>query len=89
MTSKNERMKIPMRRGVSLAQLRDQDMITIRVGEGFKSIVWKAQYDMDFNKECLFCSSGKIIGYRVEDEYGHSGKVAICPQCEKVNVVYT
>jgi hypothetical protein len=62
--------------------------ITINVGEDFKSIVWKAQYDMDFNTECLFCFSEQITGYRVEDEAGHSGKVAVCPHCEKVNAIY-
>ncbi|CAM3337534.1 hypothetical protein BRIN106911_08105 [Brevibacillus invocatus] len=62
--------------------------ITINVGEDFKSIVWKAQYDMDFNTECLFCFSEQITGYRVEDEAGHTGKVAVCPHCEKVNAIY-
>lgn len=64
-------------------------VITINVGEGFKSIVWKAQYDMDFKTECLFCYSEQITGYRVEDEDGRSGKVAVCPNCEKVNAIYT
>jgi len=62
--------------------------ITINVGEDFKSIAWKAQYDMDFNTECLFCFSERITGYRVEDERGQTGKVAVCPHCEKVNAVY-
>jgi len=73
----------------SLSSLRhDLDLITINVGEDFKSIVWKAQYDMDFNTECLFCFSERITGYRVEDEEGHPGKVAVCPHCEKVNAIY-
>ncbi|MBO8165189.1 MAG: hypothetical protein H0Z34_16010 [Brevibacillus sp.] len=63
--------------------------ITISVGDGFKSIVWKAEYDMDFDTECLFCYSERITGYRVEDESGVAGKVAVCPQCEKVNAIYT
>ncbi|WP_232699865.1 hypothetical protein [Brevibacillus daliensis] len=66
----------------------EQVYITICVGENFKSIAWKAQYDMEFSSECLFCSSEKITGYRVEDELGHAGKIAICPTCEKVNAVY-
>ncbi len=78
-----------MRRSLSLMQPQEELSITITVGEGFKSIVWKAQYDMDFNTECLFCFSEQIVGYRVEDEHGHSGKVAVCPKCEKVNAVYT
>jgi hypothetical protein len=76
-----------MRRVFSLPQ-QEHLSITINVGEDFKSIVWKAQYDMDFNTECLFCFSERITGYRVEDEQGHAGKVAVCPHCEKVNAVY-
>ena len=67
----------------------DHVYITINVGEDFKSISWKAQYDMDFSTECLFCSSNNIRGYRVEDENGKSGKIAVCPHCEKVNAIYT
>ncbi|WP_139491367.1 hypothetical protein [Brevibacillus dissolubilis] len=62
--------------------------ITISVGEEFKGIDWKAQHDMEFNTECLFCSSENITGYRVEDETGRTGKIAVCPTCEKVNAVY-
>ncbi|MBM7590786.1 hypothetical protein [Brevibacillus fulvus] len=76
-----------MRKMVSLPQ-QEELSITINVGEEFKSIVWKAQYDMDFNTECLFCFSDRITGYRVEDEQGRSGKVAVCPSCEKVNAIY-
>jgi len=76
-----------MRRATSLPQ-QEHLSITISVGEDFKAIVWKAQYDMDFNTECLFCYSDQITGYRVEDEKGKMGKVAVCPRCEKVNAVY-
>ncbi len=76
-----------MRKSVSLSQQQPLS-ITINVGEDFKSIAWKAQYDMDFNTECLFCFSERITGYRVEDERGHAGKVAVCPHCEKVNAIY-
>ncbi|GED69061.1 hypothetical protein BRE01_27630 [Brevibacillus reuszeri] len=76
-----------MQRSLSSLQ-HDLFPITINVGEDFKSIVWKAQYDMDFNTECLFCFSDQITGYRVEDEAGHAGKVAVCPHCEKVNAIY-
>lgn len=77
-----------MRRAISFEQTDKQISLTINVGEGFKQITWKAQYDMDFNTECLFCSSKNIRGYRVEDENGGTGKVAVCPACEKVNAVY-
>jgi hypothetical protein len=76
-----------MRRAISIPQ-HEQISVTISVGEDFKAIVWKAQYDMDFNTECLFCFSERITGYRVEDEYGQAGKVAVCPHCEKVNAIY-
>lgn len=68
---------------------QEEFSITIQVGEGFKAFVWKAQYDMDFKTECLFCYSDKITGYRVEDELGRAGKVAVCPSCEKVNAIYS
>ncbi|MGE5702805.1 MAG: hypothetical protein ACM32O_09775 [Clostridia bacterium] len=77
-----------MRKAFTIPQDTPHVSITISVGEDFKAIVWKAQYDMDFKTECLFCYSDKIRGYRVEDELGHSGKVAVCPDCEKVNAVY-
>lgn len=79
-----------MRKNLYLSELEraEQMSITISVGEGFQSIVWKAEYDMDFNTECLFCFSDRITGYRVEDEAGRAGKVAVCPKCEKVNAVY-
>jgi hypothetical protein len=76
-----------MRRAILLSQHQPL-FLTINVGEEFKSIVWKAQYDMDFNTECLFCYSERITGYRVEDELGRAGKVAVCPHCEKVNAIY-
>lgn len=76
-----------MRKAIIIPQ-QEQLSITISVGEDFKSIVWKAQFDMEFNTECLFCFSEQISGYRVEDEYGQAGKVAVCPHCEKVNAIY-
>jgi hypothetical protein len=84
---RNERMAVVMRRALSSTP-HEIPAILISVGEDFKSIVWKAQYDMDFNTECLFCFSERITGYRVEDELGRSGKVAVCPHCEKVNAIY-
>lgn len=77
-----------MNRDINALQPNEHVHMTICVGEDFKSIAWKAQYDMEFNSECLFCFSEKITGYRVEDEIGHSGKIAICPTCEKVNAIY-
>jgi|GEM_PF-559004 len=87
MTLQERKDGMAMQRPLSSLQ-QELDPITIVVGEEFKSIVWKAQYDMEFNTECLFCFSERIVGYRVEDEVGRTGKVAVCPHCEKVNAIY-
>lgn len=61
---------------------------SILIGEAFKPITWKAGFDMDFSAGCLFCNHSELKGYQVEDEQGVAGKVAVCPQCFKVNARY-
>jgi hypothetical protein len=60
----------------------------ISVGQRFKPFAWKASHDMDFRSECLYCDSQALKGYLVEDDSGQGGRVAICPECDKVNAKY-
>ncbi|HJV45190.1 MAG TPA: hypothetical protein VJ824_05615 [Bacillota bacterium] len=60
----------------------------ISVGQTFKPYTWKANHDMDFRSECLYCDSELLKGYTVEDESGKSGRIAVCPECERINAKY-
>lgn len=71
--------------------ITNEDMnpiFSIGVGQTFKPYAWKASYDMDFHSECLYCESEVLKGYRVEDENGMMGRIATCPECERVNAKY-
>ncbi|WCK55758.1 hypothetical protein PP175_07405 [Aneurinibacillus sp. Ricciae_BoGa-3] len=60
------------------------------IGETFKPFAWKANFDMDFSSECLYCDSSVsgLQGYVVEDAKGGSQRIAICPACQRVNARY-
>lgn len=62
----------------------------ISIGDTFKPFLWKADFDMDFSSECLYCDTEVmgLKGYRVEDEKGSLLRVAVCPNCQKVNAKY-
>jgi hypothetical protein len=62
----------------------------ISAGQTFKPFAWKANFDMEFSSECLYCDAGvsRLKGYVVEDEKGTALRVAICPVCQKVNARY-
>lgn len=61
---------------------------SILAGDHFKPILWKADFDMEFSSECLYCGREELRGYHVEDERGIAGRVAVCPSCFKVNATY-
>lgn len=62
----------------------------ISIGDTFKPLSWKADFDMEFSSECLYCDTdvSRLKGYRIEDEMGTFLRVAICPTCQKVNARY-
>lgn len=62
----------------------------ISIGDTFKPLAWKADFDMEFSSECLYCDTDvePLKGYRVVDEKGDSVRVAVCPSCQKVNARY-
>jgi hypothetical protein len=63
--------------------------ISIQAGQIFKPFAWKANFDMDFSSECMYCDSTKSLkGYAVEDEQGRQARIAICPVCQKINARY-
>ncbi|WCN37065.1 hypothetical protein [Aneurinibacillus uraniidurans] len=63
--------------------------LVISTGQIFKPFAWKANFDMEFSSECMYCDSDKrLVGYTVEDEDGSAMRVAICPVCQKVNARY-
>ncbi|MBP1932935.1 hypothetical protein [Ammoniphilus resinae] len=63
-------------------------VFSIHVGQTFRPYSWKASADMDFRSECLYCDSEVLKGYIVEDEFGNVGRIATCPDCERVNAKY-
>lgn len=64
-------------------------MVSIYTGQTFKPFAWKANFDMDFSSECMYCDASKHLkGYVVEDERGDTTRVAICPSCQKINARY-
>jgi hypothetical protein len=62
----------------------------IFIGDTFKPLAWKANFDMEFSSECLYCDTDvtRLKGYRIEDEKGSNIRVAVCPNCQKVNAKY-
>ncbi|GEN33196.1 MULTISPECIES: hypothetical protein [Aneurinibacillus] len=61
----------------------------IGIGQVFKPFAWKANFDMDFSSECMYCDSNESLkGYTVENEEGSAARVAICPACRKINARY-
>ncbi|WP_035101368.1 hypothetical protein [Aneurinibacillus terranovensis] len=62
----------------------------ISIGETFKPYAWKANFDMEFSSECLYCDSTltRLEGYIIEDGKGVAQRIAICPSCQKVNARY-
>lgn len=72
-------------------RLKSEDMtpnFNISVGQTFRPYAWKANYDMDFRSECLYCDSELLKGYTVEDEFGKMARIAVCPDCERINAKY-
>ncbi|RKD27014.1 hypothetical protein BEP19_00100 [Ammoniphilus oxalaticus] len=71
-------------------QIGDEEtpIFQISIGQTFKPYAWRASHHMDFQFECLYCDSESLKGYQVEDQYGNMGKIATCPDCERVNAKY-
>lgn len=62
----------------------------ISIGEFFNPLDWKANFDMEFSSECLYCDDDVTLlkGYLIEDGNHSKIRVAVCPNCQKVNARY-